>query len=58
MTQRDDRDQGIRSLDVVREEIRIERAAQLQHFDALDSKAGIVLGFAGAIVALAPSPTL
>jgi hypothetical protein len=28
---------------------------QLTHFDSLDSKAGIVLGFAGAIVALSPS---
>jgi len=37
------------------EEVRIERAAQLEHFDALDGKAGIVLGFAGVIVALAPS---
>lgn len=28
---------------------------QLTHFDSLDAKAGIILGFAGAIVALAPS---
>ena len=27
---------------------------QLSHFDSLDSKAGIVLGFAGALVALTP----
>ena len=32
-----------------------ERDHQLQHFDALDQKAGIVLGFAGALVALAPA---
>jgi hypothetical protein len=43
-----------RSLDIVAKEVRIERGMQLSHFDALDSKAGIVLGFAGAIVALAP----
>ncbi len=49
-------DQGsARSLDVIIEESRIERSAQLEHFDALDAKAGIVMGFAGAIVALAPS---
>ncbi len=37
------------------EETRNERAAQLRHFDSLDAKAGIVLGFAGAIVALSPT---
>ena len=46
---------GIRSLDVVLVEVRIERQAQLSHFEALDAKAGIVLGFAGALVALAPN---
>lgn len=30
-----------------------ERDAQLRHFDSLDTKAGIVLGFAGVLVALA-----
>jgi hypothetical protein len=49
------RGKGIKSLDVVLEEVRIERAAQLQHFDALDAKAGVVLGFSGAVVALAPA---
>ncbi|MEW6060197.1 MAG: hypothetical protein AB1551_08700 [Actinomycetota bacterium] len=44
----------VRSLDIVAEEVRTERGLQLSHFDSLDSKAGIVLGFAGAIVALAP----
>ncbi|HEX2031738.1 MAG TPA: hypothetical protein VHL78_10100 [Actinomycetota bacterium] len=44
-----------RSLDVILEEVRIERQAQLRHFDALDAKAGIILGFAGALVALAPA---
>lgn len=46
---------GMSSLEVILEEVRIERAAQLQHFDALDAKAGIVLGFSGAVAALAPS---
>jgi hypothetical protein len=44
----------VRSLDIVFEELRTERDQQLHHFDALDQKAGIVLGFAGALVALAP----
>jgi hypothetical protein len=42
------------SLDLVLEEARSERQAQLVHFEALDAKAGVVLGFAGALVALAP----
>lgn len=45
---------GVRSLQVIRDEVRAERSSQLQHFDSLDTKAGIVLGFAGALVALAP----
>lgn len=44
------------SIEIVLEEVRFEREAQLQHFDSLDAKAGILLGFAGALVALAPSP--
>jgi hypothetical protein len=47
---------GVRSLDLLLEEVRIERDLQLRHFDALDAKAGIVLGFAGALVALNSSP--
>jgi hypothetical protein len=46
---------GIRSLDVVERVVDRERQAQLQHFDALDSKAGVMLGFAGALAALAPA---
>jgi len=42
------------SIDLVLEEARSARAAQLVHFEALDAKAGVVLGFAGALVALAP----
>jgi hypothetical protein len=49
---------NIRSLDVVWEQVRIEREVQLAHFDALDTKAGILLGFAGAVVALAPAGSL
>ncbi len=45
----------MRSLDLLLEHVREERQHQLQHFDALDGKAGILLGFAGAIVALAPT---
>lgn len=40
------------SLDLLLDTVRTERSAQLSHFDALDSKAGIVLGFAGALIAL------
>ena len=46
---------GTKSLEVVLQETRIEQVAQLQHFDGLDAKAGILLGFSGAIVALTPS---
>lgn len=48
---------GIGSLEVVLEEVRGERAAQLEHFDSIDTKAGIVLGFAGALVALGSRQT-
>lgn len=43
-----------RSLDVLLEHVQQVRAQQLQHFDALDAKAGILLGFAGALIALSP----
>lgn len=46
---------GIRSLDVVEAVVRRERDAQLRHWDALDAKAGVMLGFAGALAALAPA---
>ena len=42
------------SLELVLEEARAERHAQLVHFEALDSKAGVILGFSGALVALTP----
>ncbi len=40
------------SLDLLLDTVRQERSAQLSHFDSLDSKAGIVLGFAAALIAL------
>lgn len=39
-------------MDLVIELSRSERAAQLSHFDSLDTKAGLVLGFAGVLIAL------
>jgi hypothetical protein len=41
------------SLELLAAEIAHERQEQSQHANALDSKAGITLGFAGALVALA-----
>jgi hypothetical protein len=40
------------SLDLVAHEVRSEREAQIRHADAVDAKAGITLGFAGAVAAL------
>jgi len=45
----------LESLDLILEETRSERQAQLKHFEGLDAKAGILLGFSGALVALAPT---
>jgi hypothetical protein len=42
------------SLDLLLDTLGVERAHQLTHFDALDAKAGITLGFSGALIALAP----
>lgn len=42
------------SLDTLLEIVRDEREKQISHFDALDGKAGIVLGFAGLLITLAP----
>ena len=41
------------SLDLIAAEVAHERDAQLRHMDAVDTKAGIVLGAAGALVAIA-----
>ncbi len=46
--------QHLPSLKLVLEETRAERRAQLVHFEALDAKAGVILGFSGALVALTP----
>lgn len=43
------------SLDTILDEVRSERTAQVRHFDALDAKAGIILGFSGVLVALFPA---
>ena len=42
------------SLDLLLELVQQERGKQLAHLDALDNKAGIVLGFAGLLITLAP----
>jgi hypothetical protein len=46
------------SLNLLLELIQAERDKQLKHFDALDNKAGIVLGFGGLLITLAPDVTL
>ena len=43
---------GLPSLDLVATTVREERRAIATHTDALDAKAGVVLGFAGAVAAL------
>lgn len=40
------------SLELVSDEVRAERDAQIRHADAVDAKAGIILGFSGAVAAL------
>ncbi len=40
------------SLDLLLELNQAERQAQLAHFDSLDTKSGLVLGFAGVLIAL------
>ena len=39
------------SMQLIREAVRNEREVQLRHADALDAKAGIVVGFSGVITA-------
>lgn len=39
-------------LELIAEAVATDQAAQLRHFESLDTKAGIVLGFAGVLVAL------
>lgn len=43
---------GLRSIDLVLDEMRSARQDQMAHFDALDAKAGVLLGFSGVLVAL------
>jgi hypothetical protein len=43
---------GLPSLDVVAATAVTEREKQLTHFDALDAKASVLVGFAGVLVAL------
>jgi hypothetical protein len=45
--------EGLPSLGLVAAQVEKQLANQLDHFDGLDSKAGIVLGFAGVLVAVA-----
>lgn len=40
------------SLELVADEVRAERDAQIRHADAVDAKAGIILAFSGAVAAL------
>ena len=47
---------GVAAIDVVADEVHSERVAELGHFDAVDTKAGVVLGFAGAITAPSGRP--
>jgi hypothetical protein len=47
---------GTKSLEVIAAEVRYGRQIQLSHYDAIDAKAGITLGFAGALVVLARTP--
>lgn len=42
------------SLELLLDLVQRERDKQLTHLDALDNKAGIVLGFAGLLITLAP----
>lgn len=42
------------SLDLLYDLTMAEYNRQREHFDAMDSKAGLVLGFAGTLIALAP----
>ena len=44
---------GLPSLDLVASRVRAQLEHQLRHFDGLDNKGGIVLGFAGVVVAIA-----
>jgi hypothetical protein len=40
---------------ILPEVVRNERAISVEHYESLDARAGVLLGFSGAIVALAPN---
>lgn len=42
------------AMELLIQELRLQRDAQLRHFEALDTRAGIVLAFAGAIATFSP----
>jgi hypothetical protein len=44
---------GLPSLDLVASRVDVQLEHPLSHFDGLDNKAGIALGFAGVVVAIA-----
>lgn len=46
--------QSLPSLEIVLEIARAERTLLANHFDSLDTKAGVVLGSAGVLIALSP----
>ena len=45
--------EGLLSLDLIASLVEVQQDHQLRHFDGLDNKAGIMLGFAGVLVAIA-----
>ena len=45
----------IESIEILGLELRDQLAAQLRHFEGLDAKAGVLLGFAGLLVVFAPT---
>jgi len=47
---------GLPSLEVLSDKVWDTREEQLRHFESLDTKAGVVLGAAAAVVALSASP--
>lgn len=49
---------GLPSLELLLDLVRDERSKQIAHFDVLDNKAGLVLGFAGLLITLAPDVPL
>lgn len=45
---------GTRSLGVLAPEVQEQMGSQMTHFESLDAKSGVLLGFAGLFVVLAP----